>query len=109
MYEYRASVKRLVGPLTVRCVIDLGYSIHMDRDIRLAHLEQPAPDKRQETTAAVQQWLSSHDPFTLVSIEDRREKFGRFLGVFVGEDGTVLNEMLLEVGLVTPYGPGPDE
>jgi micrococcal nuclease len=38
---------------------------------------------------------------TIKTIKDKSEKFGRYLGIIIKEDGTNINEWLINEGLAT--------
>ena len=106
MYEYRATIIRHIDADTSHVEIDLGFDQSVKKTIRWAGID--APERWTESgkiaTAAISQMLPVGTSCTLKTIKDRKEKYGRYLGVFIREDGTNLDEWLAKQGHVVIYG-----
>ena len=90
MYEYRATVERVVDGDTYDLDIDLGLRVHTLTRVRLYGVDTPetygvkagsAQWKRgQAAKAFVEAWLARHGPLFIVrTFRDRTGKFGRWL------------------------------
>jgi micrococcal nuclease len=113
MYAYAAEILRVVDGDTVWLRVDLGFDVHMDMSIRLNGLD--APEVSTQAGRDVRDWLREQLPIGKVvrlnTEKDRREKFGRYLGVIttlgVTPDQDVnVNELLLASGRALPYDGG---
>lgn len=106
MFEYRATILRHVDADTSWVSVDLGFDTHMKLTIRWDGIN--APEKHtpegQAARRALLDKLPEGSTCLLRTIKDRREKFGRYLGRFFLEDGTNLNEWLVEQGHAVVYG-----
>lgn len=102
MYNYNASLIKVVDGDSIWLNIDLGFSIWTKQLIRLNGLDTPElnTSEGQDAKVFTQNWFESNPVFTLTSY--KREKYGRYLGVINGEYGT-LNNALLEAGLAVVY------
>jgi micrococcal nuclease len=117
MFEYAATVVRIVDGDTLYLDIDLGFFIRMTIDVRLKGLN--TPEIRGEARAAglqakafVEQALP---PGTLVLVKTfKAEKYGRYLAEVrylpgartrdeIAANGRLLNQELLDRGLAVPY------
>lgn len=112
MHTYRAQVVRVLDGDTIDFDIDLGFSmwIHKER-VRLYGIDAPEIKKYRGVTdeekalglalkATLELMLPVGAFVTLETHADKKGKFGRYLGVVVLEDGTHLNDWLVEEGLV---------
>ena len=108
-YRYRGRARRVIGPLSLDVDIDLGFRINIALPVRLDALAQPLPEHRDQVVDLVQAWLAAHhNQFTVETIKDTQEKFGRYLAIITaGDDGTELNQYLLSTDLVRPLGEPP--
>jgi len=118
MYQYEATVIRVVDGDTLWLDIDLGFRVHMEIDVRLARIN--APERVQWTAEGLSDpamdYISTQTPpgsTVLVDIS-RPEKYGRYLATImylpgvvdrneILRSGRVLNDELLEKGFVTRY------
>ena len=106
VFEYKASVLRVLDADTLHARVDLGFDARLDMTLRLAHIDAPemsTPEGKEAKLFAVA-WLAHNVDFRLESIKDRREKFGRYLAVVHPVDGgETLNDALLRTGHAVPY------
>jgi len=120
MYEYRATVVKVVDGDTVDVDIDLGFGICMkDERVRIMGIDTPESRTRDKVEdlfgeaakARVAQLLSG-DVVLKTQIarngEDMKGKFGRILGDFVVED-KLLTDILIEEGHAVAYFGGSKE
>lgn len=109
LYEYRATVIKVVDGDTIDVRADLGFDVHVSMRLRLAGID--APERNTEAGKMAALWLSDRLPAGMEIIirtqKDRREKFGRYLAeVMTGAGEVTLNEMMVANGLAKPYGGG---
>ena len=60
------------------------------------------------SAAWVVQWFQTHCPdgkFTLQTVKDKREKYGRYLAVLISPDGHNINDEIVAAGMAVPYFP----
>lgn len=118
MYEYQAELTRLVDGDTMHVQIDLGLDTYQNQSIRLYGVNTPevrgdTKEAGQAATDWVANWFRVHvdlvvpgpNYFTLRTIKDRREKYGRYLGIVVAPDGAILNKDLVDSGHAEVYYP----
>lgn len=108
MYVYGARVVRVVDGDTIDVDVNLGFSAHLFQRIRLLGINCPEHGTPEGTaaTAYTTAWIAEHGPdFTLRTELDRREKFGRILGVLIAGPRT-LNDDLVTAGHAIAYDGG---
>ena len=110
MYEYKCKIVRVVDGDTIDVDVDLGWStFRCGERIRLYGVDTPECRSRdaQEKQAGlaakdyVTRRLQLGRTYTLTTKE--KGKFGRYLGVILLEDGTSINEALVEENLAVAY------
>lgn len=114
MYEYRATCRAVVDGDTLDARIDLGFHAALDMRLRLAGLDtdelrSPDPAKRamaQRAKERVAILLPPGAPFTVRTLKDATEKYGRYLAVVILPDGTDMNALLVREGLARSYDGG---
>ena len=120
MYEYRATIVKIVDGDTVDVDIDLGFNVVLqDERVRIAGIDTPESRTRDleekkfglAAKARVKQLLGK-TCVLLTQInkngEDMKGKFGRILGDFKVYDGTtdswkLLTSILISEGHAVPY------
>ena len=112
MYEYKATIKRVIDGDSVVLDIDLGFYMFMNETkIRLYGLDTPEmnsedPLLRLQAVLATR-FLYDNLPVgskvTIKTILDKREKYGRLLATIITQDGFNLNDGLLENKLAINY------
>lgn len=109
IYEYRASLVRVVDGDTVFLDVDLGFRVHATLDFRLLGLDTPEVVGATKTAG-----LASKSELerllalgTLRVVSTKSDKYGRWLAtIFVRlPDGSELNvnDALLTGGFAVPY------
>lgn len=112
MYEYNAKVLNVVDGDTLHMDVDLGCDVHTHLTVRLYGVD--CPEKNTPEGQAAKQytkdWLMSHsDPkgyVILKTLKDRREKYGRYLGIIDHYQEQSLNDALIENGHAVSYDGG---
>lgn len=112
MYEYLATVIRVVDGDTLDLNISLGFETWRVSRARLASInaaEMSSSDPVQRALAkAAKDWLGMMLPAGTVirarTYKDKREKYGRYLvEAFAYGNPVSLNDQLVEQGLAVPY------
>ena len=121
MYEYRAKVLKIVDGDTVDVDIDLGFGVWLkDERVRIMGIDTPesrTSDKTEKVfgLAAKERLKELLGKQTILktqvdkSGEDMKGKFGRILGDFIGTDGRLVTEVMIEEGHCVPYFGGSKE
>jgi len=121
MYNYKATLLRVVDGDTVDAEIDLGFKIFIKERIRLMGIDTPESRTRnlaekswgKASSARLSQLLEeANGEFTLVTKKQKKGKFGRILGTLSisTKDGIVdANQVLIDEQLAIPYTGGNKE
>ncbi len=106
MYEYRATCLRVVDGDTIHTRVDLGLDCSIELTVRLSGID--AIELREPGGKDARAWLAQQlaGEFTLRTEKDRREKYGRYLGLILLDDGTDVNDELVQRGYARPYDGG---
>ncbi len=105
MYEYRATILKHVDADTTRVNIDLGLDVTVRATIRWANINAPeiSTPEGEDALSALQTMLPEGSRCIIRTVKDRREKYGRYLGTFILEDGTNMNIWMVDNGFATSY------
>ena len=101
LYHYKAKVLEIYDADTIRVELNLGFGLvwggsdNRGVEIRLYGLNAPemkGSDKNKGTISRdkLREQLLNQE-ITLKTIKDKSEKFGRYLGIIIKEDGTNIN------------------
>ena len=112
MYEYSATLVKIVDGDTVDVLIDLGFNTTKKERVRLLGIDTPESATKDlaekklglEAKEYIIQWFTKNTPFRLQTTKD--DKYGRILGVFTGLDGKTLNSRLVDEGYAWAYDGG---
>jgi micrococcal nuclease len=100
MYQYKCKILKVIDGDTVDVATDLGFDIRLNMRVRLAGID--APEMNTAEGKASRLWLIDAMPveseWTLATIKDRREKYGRYLGEFRQAENPTINQMIVEAG-----------
>jgi micrococcal nuclease len=120
MYQYTAwpliSVRDPLGVVdgdTLNVGVDLGMEVAINTTLRLYGINAPELSTQAGKDAKVWaiQWFQDHCPtkqFTINTIKDTQEKYGRYLATITAPDGHVYNDDIVAAGHAVPYFPkGP--
>jgi micrococcal nuclease len=112
MYEYKATVKRIIDGDSLILDIDLGFYMFMNETkIRLYGLDTPEmtsedPLLRLQAIMATRYLfdnLKIGEKVTIKTVLDKREKYGRLLATIITNDGLNINEGLIQNKLAVSY------
>jgi len=112
MYEYKATVKRIIDGDTLVLDIDLGFYMFMNETkIRLYGLDTPEmnaedPLLRLQAVLATRYLfdnLEIGEKVIIKTVLDKREKYGRLLATIITKKGFNINEGLLQNKLAVSY------
>ncbi len=123
MYEYRCKVLRVVDGDTVDVDIDLGFGIVLkDERVRIMGIDTPESRTRDKveklfglaSKTRLKELVGGRSgPILKTQInkkgEDMKGKFGRILGDFETEDGSMVTDILVEEGHAVAYFGGSKE
>ena len=115
MYEYKATIRRVVDGDTVDVTLDLGFDILYNNRIRLLGID--TPESRPRDLEEKKRGLAAKDrvkelcpvgsTVMLKTTKDGRGKFGRILGeIFVEGVVQSVNNLLVEEGDAVEYDGG---
>lgn len=106
MFQYRATVIRIVDGDTLHLDVDLGFDVRRQDSFRLYGIN--APEMSTEEGKAAKVWLAEalKDGVDMVTThKDQREKYGRYLAT-LWVDGRNVNQEMVKAGHAVPYAGG---
>lgn len=95
---------------TMHVGIDLGLDVAIHITLRLYGINAPEMGTTEGKTAKQWAigWFQTHCPdntFTVQTVKDRREKYGRYLATILAPDGANFNTDVVAAGHAVPYFP----
>ena len=108
MYQYKASLNRIIDGDTIDVNIDLGFDVKIKQRVRLYGINTPEvrtkdlkeKEKGIEATEYLKKILQR--TFIIQTILNKRGKYGRVLGIiWVKEEN--INERMVNEGYATKY------
>ena len=106
MYEYKATVTKVIDGDTIDCDVDLGFFLTMN-SIRFRLLGINAPEMYGMTKVAgweAKEFLRERIDGKQVTIRtEKDDSFGRWLA-YVYLDDVNINDLMIERGYAEPYG-----
>ena len=117
MYEYGAKLLKTVDGDTASLMLDLGFNIHLEVEVRFKGINAPEThstnplEKEAALHAAAQlNLLLARGPLTVKTertskndIGDKQEKYGRYLATVINGAGLNVNEEMLKTGNAISY------
>lgn len=108
MYEYRATLIKVVDGDTIDVTTDLGFHVRMEMKLRLYGIN--APELTTTAGKAARAFLSDTLPRTAWALKlktqrDKQEKYGRYLATVFLTDGTNVNDLMVDQGHARIYLP----
>lgn len=109
MYQYKATVERIVDGDTIDVIIDLGFKITTNQRIRLAGINTPetynvkkdSEEYKKGVLARqfVEQRIAANGNQIVVETDKYTGKYGRYLGtIFLADSQQTLNDELVKKG-----------
>lgn len=111
MYEYSASITKVVDGDTLHVQIDPGLDLRLNTTLRLYGINCPELNTNEGKLAKnfVLAWLSNYatnNTVVIHTIKDHREKYGRYLAeVYDSSVTQQLNHDLVDAGHAVVYLP----
>lgn len=110
MYEYRATVLRVIDGDTVEARVDLGFDVFAVQRFRLDGINAPeTKGESRDAGKAATEYLrtlvaknATGGVLTIQTRKDKREKYGRYLAVLIAS-GWNLNAVMVNTGHAVPY------
>lgn len=107
-YQYFAKVTNVVDGDTVDVDISLGFYMSAKLRVRLNFINTPETNSTdpvvRERALKAKQWTTDNCLNKTFLIESHKtEKYGRWLATIYNEDGTTINQQLLDNKLAVPY------
>ena len=119
MFEYKCKIVKVIDGDTTDVDIDLGFGVLLKKQrIRFFGIDTPESRTRdleeKKYGLAAKKYVTDHMPLgstqTLVTVKDGKGKYGRILGQFKMEDGSILNDnMIAEHHAVAYFGQSKDD
>jgi micrococcal nuclease len=113
VYEYRATILKVVDGDTVDVDVDLGFDVHHLLRLRLDGIDAPERGKPggSEATAFLRDLLDVGQPVIIRTEKDRQEKYGRYLATITLLAGGLpekitVNTKMLNAGHAVEYHGG---
>ncbi len=114
MYQYKARILKVVDGDTVEIDLDLGFNIILaNQRVRMAGVDTPesrTANKEEKPRGLLsKKKLAEKLPVgSWATIETQKadsndDKFGRILGIFILDDGTRVNQWLIDNNYAVPY------
>lgn len=112
-HQYKAVVKRVVDGDTFIAVIELGFGLFLEKEVRLYPIDTPETNRKETREAGLKskkrlKELIENKEVLLVAVK-AKEKFGRFIArCFLVDDGfsTDVGQILLDENLGEEYYGG---
>lgn len=106
LYFYKAKITRIIDGDTVDAVVDLGFHIQANLRFRLADIDTPELRIKEQYEDAVKAKKYLEDNILggeYIIASYKGDKYGRWLATIYLDDGSTINNRLLEEGLAKVY------
>jgi micrococcal nuclease len=114
MYQYKCKINKVLDGDTVDIDLDLGFNIVLvNQRVRMAGVDTPesrTSNKEEKPRGLLSKKklaeklpVGSWQIIETQKSDNNDDKFGRILGVFILEDGTKVNEWLIQNNYAVPY------
>lgn len=106
-YLYKIDVTDVYDGDTITCTIHLGLNVILhDQKIRLFGISAPEVKGSEKDRGILSRDYLKQNilncKLDLYTIKDKKEKYGRWLGIIV-KDGVIINKLLLDNNYATEY------
>jgi endonuclease YncB( thermonuclease family) len=117
MYEYTAwplvTARDPLGVVdgdTLNVGVDLGMEVAMNTTLRMYGINAPelSTQAGKDAKRWAIAWFGQHCPtgqFTIQTVKDKTEKYGRYLATVIAPDGAVFNTDIVAAGHAVVYFP----
>lgn len=110
LYTYKALVLRVIDGDTCVAELDLGFRMSSSQTLRLLGIDTPElrshdPLERAQAAAASQRLQVLIQGKRIIVRTTKADSFGRYLAQIWLEDGTDINQLLLDEGYAKPWKP----
>lgn len=114
MYQYKCKINKVLDGDTVDIDLDLGFNIVLaNQRVRMAGVDTPesrTSNKEEKPRGLLSKKklaeklpVGSWHIIETQKSDNNDDKFGRILGVFILEDGTKVNDWLIQNNYAVPY------
>ena len=114
MYQYKCKIIKVLDGDTVDIDLDLGFNIVLvNQRVRMAGVDTPesrTSNKEEKPRGLLSKKklaeklpIGSWQIIETQKSDNNDDKFGRILGVFILEDGTKVNDWLIQNNYAVPY------
>lgn len=107
MYTYKAKVTSVYDGDTITALVDLGFSSFRVMKLRLARIDTPemrgAEKEQGKIVRDIVRGKILDKDITIKTQKDKTGKYGRYIAEVILEDGTNLNDWLIENGHAELY------
>jgi micrococcal nuclease len=114
MYQYKCKINKVLDGDTVDIDLDLGFNIVLvNQRVRMAGVDTPesrTSNKEEKPRGLLSKKklaeklpVGSWQIIETQKSDNNDDKFGRILGVFILEDGTKVNDWLIQNNYAVPY------
>lgn len=114
MYQYKCKINKVLDGDTVDIDLDLGFNIVLvNQRVRMAGVDTPesrTTNKEEKPRGLLSKKklgeklpVGSWQIIETQKSDNNDDKFGRILGVFILEDGTRVNDWLIQNNYAVPY------
>jgi micrococcal nuclease len=114
MYQYKCKINKVLDGDTVDIDLDLGFNIVLvNQRVRMAGVDTPesrTSNKEEKPRGLLSKKklaeklpIGSWQIIETQKSDNNDDKFGRILGVFILEDGTKVNDWLIQNNYAVPY------
>lgn len=105
MYQYNATIIKVVDGDTMHVSVDLGMDIANKTTLRIAHINAPEVSTPEGITAKsiASSLLPVGTVVVINTIKDKREKYGRYLATITLPSGDDFGTFMLDNHLAVPY------
>ena len=101
MYQYTAKIIKVLDGDTVIIDLDLGFNIVLvNQKVRLAGVDTP---ESRTSNAEEKLPVGSYAKIETLKSDNNDDKFGRILGTFIAEDGTKINQWMIDNNYAVVY------
>ena len=105
MYEYKCQIVKIIDGDSVDVLTDVGFRVIIGMRIRLAGIN--APEMRSpegpKAKARLLELMPIGSEMIVRTKKDKTEKWGRYLGVFIDDEGHEVNERMVMEGFAVRY------